>query len=133
MSKNIAIGTRALAFSAVFIAFVSAVSCVSAQEAGLTGAGLMGNVRDSFVGAATRTCTAQQMNATENAGLPKTALISYCGCYANGLADRLSAKDLLPMLGLSPADRLTKMKPLIDVVAPLCITEVANQMQTAGK
>ena len=129
MSKTIVAGTaRALALSAAVFVFAAAATSVSAEEAGLTG-----NVRDSFVGAASRSCAAKQTGATENASIPQAALISYCGCYANGLADRLSTKDLLPLLGLSAADRVAKMKPLLDVVVPFCVKEVARQMQTAGK
>jgi hypothetical protein len=134
MRNNIAVGaTRALALSAAVFVFAFGATCVSAQEAGLMGAGLTGNVRDSFVGTATQTCTAQQTNATENTSIPKTARTSYCGCYANGLADRLSTGNLLSLLGLSPSDRLAKMKPLIEAVVPVCVAEVTKQMQTAVK
>jgi hypothetical protein len=61
-----------------------------AQQRGLTGV-----TRDAFVGAAIRTCNAQQMAAPENVGISKPPLLAYCNCYANANADLLSDADMV--------------------------------------
>lgn len=98
------------------------------QQAGLTGA-----TRDAFVGAAIRTCNARQLNARESASIAKPLLNSYCACYANGLADRMSENDLLANKSLTESEKLARMKPAIDAASSQCMAEVGETPQNRAK
>jgi hypothetical protein len=129
MGRNIIGWTAwAIAFALAYSAAQYGVPYVLGQQSGLTGA-----VRDSFVGAAIRTCTAQQFNAPANAGIAKPLLISYCSCYANGLADRMSVNQLRENDDLTESEKLAKMKPAIAAAGPPCVAELAKALQNNAK
>jgi hypothetical protein len=117
-----------LAFGSAFFLVRFGVPYVRGQQAGLSGP-----TRDAYVGAAIRTCTAKQVNAPENASIPKPMLISFCNCYANGLADGTSFDELNSTSGLTEADKITKMKPLIEVVAKACTEELGKELYKVQK
>ena len=52
--------------------------------------GLTGEVRTTFVEAATRSCLKTQLDAPINKGVPVSALYDYCKCNASGMADKVS-------------------------------------------
>ncbi|MBB5046844.1 hypothetical protein HNR60_001593 [Rhodopseudomonas rhenobacensis] len=91
--------------------------------------GLSREFRDGFTGAAIRTCFENQSRAPENAGLTKQVLTSYCVCFANGMADRISDATLKSLDGVPDADRVKRMQPVIDAAYPACLKEIQATAQ----
>ena len=52
--------------------------------------GLTGDVRTTFIEAATRSCLKTQLDAPTNKDVPVSALYDYCKCNASGMADKTS-------------------------------------------
>lgn len=79
--------TKLVARSVGYIMALSAINVAWAQY-------LTGTDRASFVAGSVHTCMGRY--GTGNTALiPKPLYEQYCGCYANGLADRVSANDLV--------------------------------------
>jgi hypothetical protein len=116
----------ALAFGIAFWAAKYGVSYLRGQELRLTGAS-----RDAFVGAAIRTCRDKQFNAPENANIAKPLLLQYCNCFANGVADRISNNRPRELSGLSDAQKIAEMKPVMDASDALCLQELEHSLRTA--
>jgi len=86
--------------------------------------GLIGNMRNSFVGGAIQTCLKKQNSSPENAGMSADTITQYCVCYANGLADVVTDEDLRK----SPPDGTisSTMQSKIDLAASPCIKAAAH-------
>jgi hypothetical protein len=61
----------------------------------------------------------------------KAAAGAYCNCFANGMADRISDNRLRELSGLSDAQKIAEMKPLIDASDRLCLQELEHSLPTA--
>ncbi|WP_315782452.1 hypothetical protein [Bradyrhizobium sp. SZCCHNPS1003] len=120
-----------IAFAIAFWAARDGVRYFRAADAQTspTAPGLSSGYRDGFVGGAVRTCVQTQTAAPENASIPKALLTSYCVCFANGMADRISDSDLKSAEGIPAADRIKRMQPVINAVAPVCAKELETALQ----
>jgi hypothetical protein len=56
--------------------------------------GLTGKERTEFVEASTKTCLAASEKNPENKDVSKETMMQYCRCFANGMADALSLKEI---------------------------------------
>jgi hypothetical protein len=108
-------GTLAFSTASIWIG----VTAVHSQQAGLTGA-----TRDRFVGETIRKCTEQlkQVSTPRNEKIPVDALNSYCACYANDLANRISNNGLNSIFDLPDDEkRLAALKPAADASEEVCM------------
>jgi hypothetical protein len=108
-------GTLVLSMASIWIA----ITPVRSQQAGLTGA-----TRDKFVAGAIRTCTEglKQASTPQNEKIPDGPLNSYCACYANDVADRISDSVLRSLSNLpNNEERLAAMKPVTDAALEVCM------------
>jgi len=78
-----------LAFGIMFSANLAEVRFVMNEEVGLKG-----EPRARFLARAEEGCTKRQIGAPENGGAQASVIVSYCNCYANGMADRVSFNHL---------------------------------------
>jgi hypothetical protein len=106
-------------------AFVAAHGFSHAQD---QQSGLSGPPRDSFVGAAMRTCFEGQLANPANAGISRPFVIAYCWCYTNSLADRLSPRDLDESAPLTDDQKAIKLKPAIEYADTTCGKDVRDKI-----
>jgi hypothetical protein len=89
--------------------------------------GLTGKVRTAFVDAAVKTCEATQQQHPENKSIPVIQLLAYCRCYADALADVLSADDVMRAAGMAEALKTEKLKTLINRSSEQCAAAVQGR------
>jgi hypothetical protein len=86
--------------------------------------GLTGTVRSSFVSGAMHGCVRDAIN--DPVPLPPDSVIRYCDCYANALADRLSAGELNAIQAMRPRDQDAAMRPSKQAASRSCTASVLH-------
>lgn len=90
--------------------------------------GLTGDTRSAFVNNAVSSCNQRQLAAPENRGASPQLIASYCNCFANGMADRISINQIKAVgPAPSPSQVEQALKPVIDAAAATCAEEIAKK------
>lgn len=91
--------------------------------------GLTGDVRTTFVEAATRSCLRTQLDAPTNKGVPVSALYDYCKCNATGMADKISNDEVKTLEATRSEDRSrTAMQARMEASAKLCLETIRKSL-----
>jgi hypothetical protein len=84
--------------------------------------GLTGEVRTTFVEAATRSCLKTQLDTPTNKGVPVSALYDYCKCNATGMADKVSNDEVKTLEATGSEEKYrTAMQSRMEASAKLCL------------
>lgn len=78
--------------------------------------GLTARARSAFVGAAIDSCVKES-----DKSLSADTIAQYCKCYANGLADRVSAREVRSLEKMKQEEALAAMQPKIDAATDACL------------
>ena len=91
--------------------------------------GLTGDVRTTFVEAATRSCLKTQLDAPANKGVPVSALYNYCKCNATGMADKISNDEVKTLEAARSEEKSrTAMQARMDASAKLCLEVIRKSL-----
>jgi hypothetical protein len=110
-----------LAFVLAFAAFRYGTQWVREGEPGLTG-----SIRTDFVDGANHECIATQTRAPENKGISAKMISDYCTCYANGMADRVSVRELKQYAEIEKEHALKVMQSTVTAAAEPCLDAAAK-------
>jgi hypothetical protein len=91
--------------------------------------GLTGDVRTTFVEAATRSCLKTQLDAPANKGVPVSALYDYCKCNATSMADRISNDEVKTLEATRSEEKSrTAMQARMEASAKLCLEVIRKSL-----
>jgi hypothetical protein len=111
----------ALAFGLAFVAAKSGTQWVREGEPGLTG-----STRTTFVENAVRECVATQNRDPANKGISHKLISDYCLCYANGVADRVSVRELKQYSEIGQERAVKAMESKIAAAGEPCLDAAAK-------
>ncbi len=82
---------------------------------------ISGSTRENFVRGVEGSCLQKQINDSRSVSrFSEKVLSDYCSCYANGIADQITLKDI-NLYDTASASKFKKMlQPKIDLVSPSC-------------
>ena len=84
--------------------------------------GLTGDVRTTFIEAATRSCLKTQLDAPGNKGVSVSAIHDYCKCNAADLADKISNDEVRSLEATGSEERYrTAMQARMEASAKMCL------------
>jgi hypothetical protein len=85
--------------------------------------GLTGDVRTTFIEAATRSCLKTQLDA------PVLALYDYCKCNASGMADKTSNDEVKTLEATGSEEKYrTAMQTRMESSAKTCLEEIRKSL-----
>lgn len=91
--------------------------------------GLTGDVRTTFIEAATRSCLKTQLDAPTNRGVPVSALYDYCKCNASGMADMISNDEVKTLEATGSEEKYrTAMQTRMESSAKTCLGEIRKSL-----
>jgi hypothetical protein len=115
-----------LAFGLAFVVVKYGTQWVREGEPGLTG-----STRTGFVDSANRECVATQTRDPANKDISAKMISDYCICYANGMADRLSVRELKQYSEIEKEHAVKAMQSRVTAAAEPCLDAVAKDAQTS--
>jgi hypothetical protein len=84
--------------------------------------GLTGDTRSQFVATVAGSCL--RKHEGEPLPLPTSTVAEFCRCYANAIADRVSASELAAQDRMSTSDQDIAMRPIVQAAGKACISVV---------
>ena len=91
--------------------------------------GLTGDVRTTFIEAATRSCLKTQLDAPTNKDVPVSALYDYCKCNASGMADKTSNDEVKTLEATGSEEKYrTAMQTRMESSAKTCLEEIRKSL-----
>ena len=87
---------------------------------------MSGDVRATFVDASVRSCLKSQI---DNQSIPVLAIVDYCKCYSNGLADKIS-NDEVKALEASRSEQkyAAAVKGRVEAAQKLCFETMRKNL-----
>lgn len=118
--------TRRLVIAIAVVALAALAGAIWRFNASGGGAGapLSGKTRAEFVRSATESCLARQKASPDNAEVEPAVIESFCGCYADALASRVSAADLDRLIGATATDMQSAMRAQMSESEAACLSRL---------
>jgi hypothetical protein len=114
VSRHVLVGIAAVALAALAVA-------IWRFSASTPGAPLAGQSRADFARSAVEGCLATQRAAARDRPAPEGAIERFCGCYAEALADRVTAAELDRLAGKPPAEIQSIMRDKMRAADDACV------------
>ncbi|WP_020177522.1 hypothetical protein [Methylopila sp. M107] len=89
-----------------------------------SGPPISGETRAGFLKSAVGGCVALQKASPANAEIPAETITSYCECYADTLAGRVTASDIDSLRGKSTAEMQAAMRPKMAASEQVCLSKL---------